>query len=391
MPTCPKFRVHLRDRINQLGKGSCYHGNAGIASAFAALGDKKLKPGGVLALVLPLSAASGLAWQGLRQMLRTGYGDLTVLSIAADGKDMSFSSDTGMAECLVVARKGLTASQTGHFTSLRSRPLGFAHASALAKGITEPANVRGIEDGPYGGSYVVLGNEVSGETLKADAGQGNDNWGSVRLLDGSVAQTSHALSQSKMWLPGSPEVFELPMVALKKIGNLGLVDRDINGPPPRGPFTKISGSPTSTYPSLWNHRAKEESRLVCEPDSQLQVRSGMELKAASAWATASRTHLNRDFTFGSQALAVAFTVRESMGGRVWPNVIFEDNRLDYAGFHHRPLPGPRESQLIPDIVGQCRIGPDAPSLDHTRFFPTVSAPGSPSSSPANPSANADST
>ena len=56
----------------------------------------------------------------------------------------------------------------------------------------------------------------------------------------------------------------------------------------------------------------------------------MEEKAASVWATASRSHLNRDFTFGSQALAVAFTERESMGGRVWPNVIFDDKQFDYA-------------------------------------------------------------
>ena len=46
-------------------------------------------------MVLPLSAAAGLSWQGFRQMLAQGYTDLTVLSIAANGKDMSFSSDTG--------------------------------------------------------------------------------------------------------------------------------------------------------------------------------------------------------------------------------------------------------------------------------------------------------
>ena len=85
-------------RLNQLGRNSCYHGNAGIASAFAALAQRKLKPGGVLALVLPLSAAAGLSWQGFRAMLKKDYTDLTVLSIAADGKDMSFSSDTGMAD-----------------------------------------------------------------------------------------------------------------------------------------------------------------------------------------------------------------------------------------------------------------------------------------------------
>ena len=95
----------MGDRLNQFGRNTCYHGNAGIASAFAALANRKLKPHGVIALVLPLSAAAGLSWQGFRRMLGNNYTDLTVLSIAADGKDMSFSSDTGMAECLVIARK----------------------------------------------------------------------------------------------------------------------------------------------------------------------------------------------------------------------------------------------------------------------------------------------
>ena len=114
-------------RINQMGKGSCYHGNAGIASAFAALAHRKLKPGGVLALVLPLSASAGLSWQGFRQMMATEYKEVTVLSIAANGRDMSFSSDTGIAECLVVARKlkpGETPGQRACFSSLTRRPPG---------------------------------------------------------------------------------------------------------------------------------------------------------------------------------------------------------------------------------------------------------------------------
>ena len=114
------------------------------------------------------------------------------------------------------------------------------------------------------------------------------------------------------------------------VGTLGLVDRDINGPLPRGPFDKVAPSPTATYPSLWNHNAKRETRIVCLPDSQLIVRPGMEVKAATAWATASRSHLNREFTFGSQALAVAFTERESIGGTAWPNIGFDDPQLDYA-------------------------------------------------------------
>ena len=95
----------MGERANTLANKTCYHGNAGIASAFAALAYKKMKPGGVLALVLPLSAAVGLSWQGFRKMLADHYTGLTVLTIAAaDNDDLSFSSDTGMAECLVIAR-----------------------------------------------------------------------------------------------------------------------------------------------------------------------------------------------------------------------------------------------------------------------------------------------
>ena len=81
---------------------------------------------------------------------------------------------------------------------------------------------------------------------------------------------------------------------------------------------------------LNNHHARREARLICEPDAQLRVRPGRESRAAELWPTASRAHLNRDFTFGSQALAVAFTEFASIGGTVWPNIGFDDNRFDYA-------------------------------------------------------------
>ena len=318
-------------RLARLTGATCYHGNAGIASAFAALGDKKLKLGGVLALVLPLSAASGLAWQAFRQMLEAGYCDLTVLSIAANGKEMSFSSDTGMAECLVVGRKVTPGTgQMTRFASLHHRPNGFAHARAIAKSITDARSIRQIGDGPYGGTSLTLGDQVAGEILAASTNGDGDNWATVRLLDCSLAQTAFDLSQSRLRLPGNPRDLEHSIAPLGVIGDLGLYHLDICGPPPRAPFAKEPPSATSTYPCLWNHDAAKETHMVCVPDSQLQVRQGLEDKAASVWATASRTHLNRDFTFGSQALAVSFTVRESMGGRVWPNVIFEDARFDHA-------------------------------------------------------------
>ena len=334
-------------RLTVLKRGTCYHGNAGIASAFAALADKKLKPGGVLALVLPLSVAAGLSWQAFRQLLHADYVDLMVLSIATNGKEMAFSSDTGMAECLAIARKHpdnpLCEKRSGaaiapplqtHFTSLLLRPDRFAEAAAIANDITRAraGDIRQIEDGPYGGTQVTVGEDVVGEMLTAPPSDGSSNWGSVRLLDYSVAQTAHALSKSQLWLPGQSTALELKIIQLINLGRLGLHHREIEGPPPRGPFSvsKSTSTSTATYPALWNHNAKNERKMVCVPDAQLLVRQGMEVKAPQVWATASRSHLNVEFTFGSQALAVAFTERKSIGGSSWPNAIFQFQSFDYA-------------------------------------------------------------
>ncbi len=319
-------------RANKLAKGTCSHGNAGLASTFAALAHKKLKPGGVLALVVPLSVANGLSWSGFRKMLATDYTDVTVLSIAANGRDMSFSSDTGMAECLVIARRlesDEKPQQRVEFTSLTQRPQGFAHASSLAAALLNAGEARSIEDGPYGGSPLMVGDDAEGQRIEAPSGPSGEGWGAVRMADYSLAQIAYALSRSKLWLPGSASSLDLKTTELADIGELGFVHRDIS-PPPRGPFDKAAPSPTATYPSLWNHNADNETRLVCAPDSQLLVRQGMEEKAAKIWATAGRAHLNLAFTFGSQALAAAYTDVESIGGSIWPNLSFPDRRFDHA-------------------------------------------------------------
>ena len=322
-------------RMRDFGRGTCYDGKAGLASAFAALADKKLKPGGVLALVLPLSVSAGTSWRKFRRLLADEYTDLEVVSIAASGKEMSFSADTGMGECLVVARKRAESKPVGQiarFVSLQRRPDRFVHAAEIANGLIGADDIWGIEEGPYGGRQVTVGMDRVGEITSTNfATQDPPVWNAVRILNAEVAQVAHALANSRLWLPTYTDPLPLEVTMLSNVGRRGLVDRLILGPPHLAPFTKTLPSPTATYPCIWNHNAKKETRIVCEPDSQLLVRRGSQARANEIWkTTASHAHLNRDFTFGSQALAVAFTAEKTMGGRVWPNVRFEDVRFDYA-------------------------------------------------------------
>ena len=188
---------------------------------------------------------------------------------------------------------------------------------------------RKLEDGPYGGDIITLGDEIIGETI--DAPQlASGKLSAVRLYDAAVAQTAHSLTQSSLWLPAQHTPLELKIATLGDVGSLGYGHRDITGPAPRGPFDKIAPSPTAAYPALWNHNFRMETRIICEPDSQLQVRRGMEDKATTIWATASRAHLSLDFSYNSNSLCVAITERPSIGGRAWPNIQFPDARFDYV-------------------------------------------------------------
>ncbi|MDE2911534.1 MAG: hypothetical protein OXL68_01230 [Paracoccaceae bacterium] len=82
------------------------HGNAGLASNFVDLAHTKVKPGGVVAFVLPLASIQGSAWQDARMLFMDHYETITVVAIANSGStERAFSADTGMAEALIVARR----------------------------------------------------------------------------------------------------------------------------------------------------------------------------------------------------------------------------------------------------------------------------------------------
>ena len=323
----------MSKRLGEKASGTQYHGHAGLGSAFAALGHIKLKPGGVVALVLSFTAINGPSWAKFRQLIATDYSDVSIISIAGVNDGMSFSSDTGMAECLVIGRKAESkAERNGRaaFTSLTTRPRDFAQSFAVSNPIADIGALRRLEDGPFGGEIAHCGTDVSGETIDAPITHFGYGWGAARLSDASLAQTAHALSTGALWLPARSSPNSIPIAKLGDVGSRGLDSQLFISPAHKGPFTKTNPSPTASYPALWNHDAKNETRIVREPDSQLIVRQGMEEKAGTVWATVSRSHINSEFTFGSQALAVAFTEQPSAGGRVWPNVKFDDVSFDYS-------------------------------------------------------------
>ena len=318
-------------------KGTCAHGYAGLGSWFVALANRMVRKDGTIALVLPLTALQGTSWQKVRQLIASKYRDVKVLTIAAARQnDQSFSSETGMAETLVVCRESSNApSRRGLFVSLRRRPQSEMEATEIARAITvlaESQNVRTLEGGPFGGNPVFIGEEQLGEVVDAPLST-HVPWSAVGISDFAVVQTAFRLVKGEVWFPRMQEqdALPLPMTSLGSACQIGITDNNIVGNGSQTAFDLVKPpSSAPTHPMLWSHNAAREKRMVVVPDSEGRIKPGREARGGVIWDTRSHAHHNRDFRFNSQPLAVAFTETQTIGGRAWPNVQFDDRSREVA-------------------------------------------------------------
>ena len=319
-----KLRATRRKLQNAVGDGY-----AGLASDFVDLAHVKLKGGGVLALVLPLTVLQGSSWRKVRDLLSHYYEDIVVLSLARSGAtDRAFSADTGMAEVLIVATKsqGTKApqDQTVRYVNLRERPPSILAAMQYAKTVLSLNQAARM-------GHLQIGNEPIGIFVRAS--MASAGCAGVRSLD--VIESIRRVPTCEVHLPRTANPLSIQLVMLKKLGKAGPVhrlvgQRDSEAPQSRGVFRVLKYEGKPSYPILWNHCFEREKSLIVPPDSCGEARSGRQLDAVEIWKTATRLHFNLDFRINSQALSACLTPKKSLGGRAWPSFVLSETKYEIA-------------------------------------------------------------
>ncbi len=339
----------MSQRTKKLTQGTVAHGNAGEASIFLQMSHNKTKIGGCIALVLPITMLSGVAWAACRELIRKNYHDIVVVTIASSSSgSFAFSADTGTGECLIVAKKGNGPASRLSSISLTAKPSAPFEGTEVARIIREAiasGTLATLEGGPLGGTPLTLGDVRFGEMISGPIGQ-NDQWPLFRIADHAVAQVAYQLvSKGTLWLPGSTksEALTVPMCRFEELGEVGPYHLDVDGAnisggAARGPFKIQTVKPghAATFPLLNSHDADNERTLEIAYDSEGVARIGksadekevLQERRDRIWATRSRLHLNTDFRFNSQSLAFAITSDESIGGRAWPTFKMTDADYD---------------------------------------------------------------
>ena len=305
--------------------GTCAHGHAGLGSYFVAVCDKKLRQGGTMALILPATIAWGESWAKVRALLKDGY-DTTVLSIANEcmGRlDGAFSSDTGMLEAMLVARKRREGDEPAStvFVTLRDRPFSAVEGVHAGEAIRRLGGVKSMEEG-HGATPLMMGRRTIGYAMTMDAvAQAADDdaaWPLVNVREPALLGAAYALRGH------GPAMF----TTLGRMCEFGPDSQMLIGKAQKGPFAIRDldrGGDLPEYHALWNNDHEAQRTMLLAPDKAMDIKKGAsDARVRDMWATASHVHVNLDPRYTTQPLLASFVGAKTAGGTAWPSVLLPD-------------------------------------------------------------------
>ena len=305
-------------------------GTNGFVSAFVDLADKKLKTGGTMGFILPLTVLRSPTTEKLREMWATQYHNVVVVTMAqAKVEDCTFSADTAMAECIVVATKG-TGDNTGRgkFISLTDKSHSSLESVEIANRINKSKNTRKLEDIPNGGDTISVGNTNSGLMLDCPIKDGVP-WIATRARSMALLQMANRLKMKKLHFPMSRDAVPIHICQVQDIAEVGSADsyREKDGP-----FIMVEGcEPNSDgYDALWKVNAPLQRSMIVEPDYTAIPRSNDNAMVKRVLDCFSKAHYHINLRFTANSIIAPLTEKPSIGVRSMINVLLNNSRHEVA-------------------------------------------------------------
>ena len=305
-------------------------GANGFVSAFVDLADKKLRNGGTMGFILPLTVLRSPTTQELRDMWANEYHNVVVITMAqAKAEDCTFSADTTMAECIVVATKGIDENTgRGKFVCLADKPHSSLESVEIANRINRSGETRRLEDAPNGGDTISVGNTNSGLMLDCPI-KDSVPWIATRARSMALLQMANKLTIGKLHFPMSRETLPIHICQVQDIARVGSADsyREKDGP-----FIMVEDyEPNSDgYDALWKVDAPLQRAMIAAPDSTAIPRSNDNAMVRRVLDCFSKTHYHINLRFTSNSIISSLTEKPSIGVRSMINVLLNNPRHEVA-------------------------------------------------------------
>jgi hypothetical protein len=296
---------------------------AGLGSVFVALGDSLLGREGRLALVLPKSLLSGIAWEETRELLESRY-NIQYVVVSHEPDHWNFSENTELSEVLLVATKrgGDRRRHETAFVNLWRRPRNTVEALTCSNLIlsTTPASL----DEKSGVAELSSGLVKYGELISVPP----SSWSrATAFAQTDLNRVAHHLAQGKIQLPGKNVKISIPLVELGSMADVGPDRRDIfDG-------FDISNHFTS-YPALWGHDSEAMQTIGLNTNKFLvplaKAKAGRPLRRLDdLWPKASTLMISERLWLNTYRLVAAIVEKPALSNVWWPTK-FRTTRRTYA-------------------------------------------------------------
>jgi hypothetical protein len=329
-------RAKAQAKLKKLVKRYYLQANitAGLGSVFVAVGDRYVKRGGRLALVLPKGFVSGVSWEPTRVLLAKNY-HLEFLIASHDPERWNFSESTNLSEVMLVARKlergeDASAKSTVVLNLWRNPDTAF---EALA--IYHTLNSHSAPPGPLGQGALEFSLDRSTGQVKLGEALAFP-WEEMRcwpawILPCAFAQSdliraAYHLSKGELWQPGRTGTTEVPLKNLGEFATLGPDARDIHD------GFKVSQHFTA-YQAFWSHDAHVITALEQEPNAFLmpipEAKPGRPLrKTEDLWPLAGRLMLAERLWMKTQRIFCLRVSQIVLSNTWWPVSLKEPFRSE---------------------------------------------------------------
>ena len=311
-------------RTSALLRGTAANQTAGHGSSFTVLAHRMVKPGGRVALVLPVTALFGESWRGIRKMLSVGY-ELEFVVSSHDPKLRIMSYDTGIAEGLLIARRlreGEAPTGRGVFVNLWRAPYQETDALALVRAVKTTAStpVHRSDGPPVGGSALMVGGEQWGEVVDGPVGEGS--WTAARWKQAQTGQFAAALERGELWAEDGAQVAgRVPVAVMADVCNVGPQHRQIRGS--IGVFDAYHGwNDAAQFPAIWRHKESIHKTMLAEPNAWLIPKPASD--HMPIWSQSGTLQITVDVQYDSQRLVATRTNVRALGVRAWHTLIVQE-------------------------------------------------------------------
>ncbi|RQV95236.1 hypothetical protein EH220_06460 [bacterium] len=304
---------------------------AGLGSVFVAVGDRRLKNDGRMALVLPLALASGVAWKDTRDLIASDY-VLEYVVTSHDPIRWNFSDSTDLSEILLVMRKTkdpkVHAEARTKFINLWNNSPSPIDA-VIAATTTLDLDPAPVEKG-HGVTRIMMGDRDFGEYIDIPWDQiKNDQWYPTAFAQTDLIRAAHYLRKGEIYSPGEGIVAKLPMTKLGELGEFGPDRRDIYD------GFALSKSTTS-FPAFWGHVAKDNVSIGSTPNRYLspltRAARGRKLRDVTLlWPKAGRLMFAERLRLNTQCVVAVCITKKSLSNVWWPfSTESYDGRIEAA-------------------------------------------------------------